>query len=102
MIQCSKFAPSAAQFGEEFRLDSEPEAVRSLRPVVPAIFQFQAPSFSKISDEYENMDGLAHLSSRLEFPSSERVLRRPQYIAFSGQPTYRKVMRFVGTSVALI
>ena len=99
--RCWKFVRPAAQFAEESRLDSKPEGGTILQPVVPAIFSVRLQCFSKISDEYENLDVPAHLSWRLEVPGSREVMPGAEYIALSSQLT--KVVRVisVGTSVAL-
>ena len=89
MKRCWKLARPAAQFAEEFRLDSEPEGGTILQPVVPAIFSCKLPVFSKISDAYENLDVPAHSWSGLEFPSCREVVLKAQYTALCSHSTSR-------------
>ncbi len=51
-----KFAPLAVPYAVEFRLDSKSEGGTILRLVVPAVLASGSQRFSKISDEYENLD----------------------------------------------
>ena len=81
MKQCWKFVRSAAQFAEEFRLDSELEGGTILQPVVPAICRCRLPIFSKISDAYENVDVSAHSWPGPGFLSRREVVLRAQSIA---------------------
>jgi hypothetical protein len=64
-----KLRRPAAPYAEESRLGSEPEGGTILQPVVPAIPRLHVPLFSKISDEYENLDVPA--DSEIAFPVSE-------------------------------
>src|SRR6266478_6868816 len=99
--RCWKLVRPAAPFAEESRLDSEPDGGTILPPAVPAIFSVTLQCFSKISDEYENLDVPAHLSWRLEVLGSREVMPGAEYIALSSQPTKVVRLNSVGTSVAL-